>query len=197
MLDTITTWQSNMQYTPHSMAGMNNLSAELAAADAYSKTIKLFTVGMETHCSKALKDEDCSEPFIELAHGPHIRSNNSAPCTTGASCRELWEPVSAATLGAGAWDHFSAVCFLTARDIHDELGGQIPIGLISSNWGGTQVQEWERDSGILYNSMIAPFTVGPMALTGVTWYQGESNVGQAGYYSTGFPPLKSNTSEQL
>ena len=29
--------------------------------------------------------------------------------------------------------------------------------------------------GTLYNSMIAPYTVGPMALKGATWYQGESS----------------------
>ena len=29
-------------------------------------------------------------------------------------------------------------------------------------------------AGNLYNSMIAPFTVGPMALTGAAWYQGAS-----------------------
>ena len=28
--------------------------------------------------------------------------------------------------------------------------------------------------GYLYNSMIAPFTVGPMALTGAAWYLGEA-----------------------
>ena len=157
-----------MQYTPHSMAGMNNLTAELAAADQYSKTIKFFTVGMETACGRTA---DCSKPFLELAHGTGIRANNSAPCHGGASCRELWEPAGAATLGAAAWDHFSAVCFLTARDNHDALGGTVPLGLISSNWGGTPVQSWERDTGTLYNSMIAPLAVGPMALTGVTWYQ--------------------------
>ena len=62
-------------------------------------------------------------------------------------------------------------------------------GLISSNWGGTPVQVWEANTGSLYNSMIAPFTVGPMALTGATWYQGESNVGQASYYAVGFPQM--------
>ena len=35
--------QSNMQYTPHSMAGMNNLTAELAAADSYSDSIRFFS----------------------------------------------------------------------------------------------------------------------------------------------------------
>jgi hypothetical protein len=38
--------QSNMQYTPHSMAGMNNLTAELAAADGYPD-IRFFTVGQD------------------------------------------------------------------------------------------------------------------------------------------------------
>ncbi|CAK0792695.1 unnamed protein product [Prorocentrum cordatum] len=177
--------QSNMQYTPLSMAGMNNLTAELAAADAYRGTIRFFTVGMETDCGQI----DCSKPFSELAHGPSIRSNMSAPCRRGRSCRELWEPAGSSSLGRAAWDHFSAVCFLTARRIHDELGGEVPLGLISSNWGGTPVQSWEPNTGVLYNSMIAPFAVGPMALTGVMWYQGEANVGAAGYYAKAFPAM--------
>jgi len=177
--------QSNMQYSPRSMAGMNNMTAELASADAYSKTIKFFTVGMETDCRHA----DCSKPYSELAHGPNVRSNMSAQCHGGASCRELWEPAGSSSFGAAAWDHFSAVCFLTARKIHDELGGEIPLGLISSNWGGTPVQSWEPGAGTLYNSMIAPFAVGPMSLTGVTWYQGEANVGNAGYYAKAFPAM--------
>lgn len=37
---------------------------------------------------------------------------------------------------------FSAICYLTGRDIHDGLGGKVPIGLISSNWGGTPVESW-------------------------------------------------------
>merc|ERR1711865_507625 len=177
--------QSNMQYTPHSMAGMNNLTAELAAADAYSSTMKLFTVGMETNC----RSTDCSKPFTELAHGANIRSNMSVLCGRGASCRETWQPVGSSTLGAAAWDHFSAVCYLTARRIHDELGGKVPLGLISSNWGGTPVQLWQPGAGTLYNSMIAPFALGPMALTGITWYQGEANVGGAGYYAQAFPAM--------
>ena len=61
--------QSNMQYTPHSMAGMNNLTAELAAADAYGDTMRLFTAGMESVCGtpgapsgRELPRADCSKP---------------------------------------------------------------------------------------------------------------------------------------
>jgi hypothetical protein len=36
-----------MQYTPRSMAGMNNMTAEIAAADNFPN-IRLFTVGQKT-----------------------------------------------------------------------------------------------------------------------------------------------------
>merc|ERR1719240_217710 len=37
--------------------------------------------------------------------------------------------------------------------------------------------------------MIHPFTVGPMALTGFTWYQGEANTGRADQYACLFPAM--------
>eukprot|EP01052_Picozoa_sp_SAG31_P055459 SAG31_NODE_15324_length_760_cov_1.481089_1_plen_98_part_10 len=98
-----------MQYTPHSMAGMNNLTAELAAADAYTD-IRFFTVGQKNQ-SKT--------PFSQLA-----------------SIEEPWETASAKSLGGTAWDTFSGVCWLFGRDIYDALGGTVPIGLVSNNWGG-------------------------------------------------------------
>ena len=53
--------QSNMQFTPRN--GMNNLTAEIMAADAYGDGIRLFTVGnAETDCRVA----DCSRPFEQL-----------------------------------------------------------------------------------------------------------------------------------
>lgn len=66
----------------------------------------------------------------------------------------------------------------------------MPIGLISSTWGGTPVEHWAPPSAFaqcnrtdndstLYNAMVAPFAVGPMALTGFTWYQGEANTANA------------------
>lgn len=198
--------QSNMQYTPHSMAGMNNLTAELAAADSYSDSVRFFTVGQDTHCGDPKKGGvDCTKPFAQL--NANIPGGNNItgtrPCRSGQSCRETWEPASSRSLGGNgsAWNTFSAVCWLTFRDVHDALGGDVPMGLISNNWGGTPVQVWMPLSatkecspqatvgGTLYNSMVAPYTVGPMALKGATWYQGESNVGQASFYSCGFPAM--------
>ena len=51
----------------------------------------------------------------------------------------------------------------------------------SDNWGGTPIQHWmsaaalskctSTPDSILYNAMIAPLQVGPLALTGAVWYQ--------------------------
>ena len=129
-----------VQYTPHSMAGMNNATAEIAGADAYASTMRFFTVGQETQCGDPKKGQvDCSKPFPEL-DTPNKPSGPGGPCRKGSSCRELWAPASAAALGNTAWNTFSAVCYLTGRQIHDALGGEVPIGLISSNWGGTPIQ---------------------------------------------------------
>lgn len=81
---------------------------------------------------------------------------------------------------------FSAVCYIFGREIHKALGRAgllLPLGLISNNWGGTPVEHWADPAAFarcnrsdtdstLYNAMINPYVVGPMALTGFTWYQG-------------------------
>jgi sialate O-acetylesterase len=86
-----------------------------------------------------------------------------------------------------AFNYFSAVCWFFGKNLYEGLGGKVPIGLISNNWGGTLVEQWmspetslpcgHASTGELYNAMIVPYTVGPMALTGFTWYQGESDLG--------------------
>eukprot|EP01048_Picozoa_sp_COSAG05_P015076 COSAG05_NODE_1774_length_4111_cov_5.453444_2_plen_345_part_00 len=176
--------QSNMQYTPRSTwlgTGMNNATVEIAAADGYATTIRLFTVGQQTDCTGSF---DCSKPFLQL----NANINASGPCTPRQSCRHEWSKASSRLVGGAAWDTFSSLCWLTGRDIHDSLGGKVPVGLISSNWGGTPVQTWQPLSSLadcpakpagfgppsaaLFNSMIAPFT--QMALRGVLFYQGES-----------------------
>ena len=120
---------------------------------------------------------------------------------------------------------FSAVCWLFGREISTELSpsGEVPIGLISNNWGGTKVEVWtpasaftkcnrSGDDGPMYNAMILPCkrnssllrlpqepqrnrcadATGPMALSGVAWYQGEANTANkttAEQYACLFPQM--------
>ncbi|NML67882.1 sialate O-acetylesterase [Hymenobacter sp. RP-2-7] len=120
-----------------------------------------------------------------------------------------WQECSPATAGS-----FSAVGYFFARDLYQRY--QVPIGLISSPWGGTPAEAWvspevlaqlpdfkdkvaslaapatpdknaQNTPTVLYNGMIAPLL--PYALKGIIWYQGESNVDRAAQYRTLFPAL--------
>jgi len=97
---------------------------------------------------------------------------------------------------------FSAVGYYFGRDLQKKLG--VPVGLISSNVGGTAAEEWispqaaaakelegtftpPGGSSQLYNAMIAPLA--PYAIQGAIWYQGESNAGRAYHYQTLLPAM--------
>ena len=91
--------------------------------------------------------------------------------------------------------YISAIGYFFAKEIHGATG--VPIGIISSSWGGTRVEQWTppgaysqspvfrsmmssdtfRIDGIkpgqMYRGMIEPLL--PMAIKGILWYQGESN----------------------
>lgn len=91
---------------------------------------------------------------------------------------------------------FSAIAYYYGKKLHAALN--VPIGLISSNWGGTGAEpwtplncinedtvlknaatklynspEWPITPGVTYNAMIAPIT--NYNIAGTIWYQGESN----------------------
>ena len=70
---------------------------------------------------------------------------------------------------------FSAVLYYFGQRLHKDLG--VPVGLINSSWGGSphRALDGRREKGGgMYNGMIAP--VKPLAIRGVIWYQGETNV---------------------
>lgn len=102
---------------------------------------------------------------------------------------------------------FSAVAYAFARAIGDAR--KVPIGIISTNYGGTPAEAWTSREKLkanpelaalaenvspdphagasLYNAMIAPLV--PYAVRGAIWYQGESNAGRAKQYRTLFPAM--------
>lgn len=98
---------------------------------------------------------------------------------------------------------FSAVAYFFGRDLQQHLG--VPVGLISSNVGGTPAEEWTskptleshaelKDTFVpaqgpsgLYNAMIAPLA--PYAIQGAIWYQGESNASRAFHYRKLLPAM--------
>ncbi|MES1219504.1 MAG: sialate O-acetylesterase [Bacteroidota bacterium] len=93
---------------------------------------------------------------------------------------------------------FTAVGYYFGKKINQDMN--VPVGLISSSWGGTPAETWTPDEdiynnetlkktsaelkevpwgpvkpGLNYNGMIAPLI--KFDIAGALWYQGEANVG--------------------
>ena len=112
--------------------------------------------------------------------------------------------MSTASVNGGEWKYFSAVCWFYGRDIYDQY--KIPLGLVSSNWGGTIIEAWSSvdtlkmcytsddqsttKSKNIVDSIKSPNPNQPsvlwnsmmypllnMTIYGAIWYQGESNAG--------------------
>ena len=122
---------------------------------------------------------------IPAADHPQIRlfdvSQHIKKPTPQDDVSGVWQPCSPESVAA-----FSAVGYHFGKSLHAAL--DVPVGLIGSNWGGTQIEPWTPKVGLdgvpslaspntkngdIYNGMIHPLT--PWSLRGIIWYQGESN----------------------
>jgi sialate O-acetylesterase len=118
-------------------------------------------------------------PQIRLFHVPRVQAKTPAPeivLQQGQHGDAKWKLCSPETV-----PHFSGVLYFFGLKLHKEL--EVPIGLINDSWGGSPIEAWiatDKGSGGMHNGMIAP--IQPFAIRGVTWYQGESNVGNGMKY---------------
>jgi hypothetical protein len=97
------------------------------------------------------------------------------------------------TASPGTVANFSAACWFMGVTLSDYSKGTVPIGLISTDAGGTSIHRWisqkaaakcsqvtptspqsmGADIGTLFEPMVLPLA--QMAVSGFTWYQGEAN----------------------
>ena len=137
--------------------------------------------------------EGSAEAVTEASSYPQIRLFT----VKKKSCGELQEDCGGKWLRScpeSAAD-FSAVGYFFGRTLSETLGG-VPVGLISSNWGGSRIETWMTEKKIreiegihhdialggkesnqipqaLFNGMIWP--IHRFTLKGFIWYQGCSN----------------------
>jgi len=142
-----------------------NFSAEIQAANAHSASLRFF---LATAASAA-----------------------AAPLDALMAPTLSWAPASNLTAGV-----FSALCYFAGVELTRRAPGVV-VGLIDAAWGNTRINAWSppeataacppppnlnvstcdvpcRD-GALFNSMIAPLAVGPLAVRAIVWGQGESD----------------------
>lgn len=149
-----------------------------------------------------------AEAEIEAANHPEIRFHtvqlqiSDHPQDNSQGVWEVCTPDS--------FSNFSSVAYFFGRKLQKELG--VPIGLINSSWGGTNVEVWipgpklesqkellssiesipvapwwPREASLSYNAMIHPLIQHDIA--GMIWYQGESNRPNAQFYQQAFTLL--------
>lgn len=137
--------------------------------------------------------EGSAEAVTEASSYPQIRLFT----VKKKSCGELQEDCGGKWLRScpeSAAD-FSAVGYFFGRTLSETLGG-VPVGLISSNWGGSRIETWMTEKKIreiegihhdialggkesnqipqaLFNGMIWPLH--RFTMKGIIWYQGCSN----------------------
>lgn len=114
-------------------------------------------------------------------------------------CEATWTKPDSASVSA-----FSAVAYQFALNLQQELG--VPVGIVQSAYGGTQVQAWMDSTSlnafpelarlpmpekvtkntptVLFNAMIHPIL--GYGIKGAIWYQGEGNRGKADRYADWF-----------
>ena len=110
--------------------------------------------------------------------------------------------------GISTTPEFSAAAFFFGQALQEIL--DVPVGLIVTSWGGSKAEAWmdkntlsafedipipdevpedrpQKAATLLFNGMLYPF-IG-YHLSGVIWYQGESNSSKPEQYKTLFPAL--------
>jgi len=148
--------------------------------------------------------------IAEAGTYPDIRIFNVAQksaVTPQKTCVGTWELSSPSSVKS-----FSAIGYLYGLQLRRVL--QVPIGIISSCWGGTIIEAWmdaesqkeftdvdlnlvnNEQSPVyekpiaLYNGMIAPLV--NYSVRGFIWYQGESNVKRYSTYAAKMVALINN-----
>ena len=128
--------------------------------------------------------EQAGNPMIRLLYVRKDLKGDTLP-TAG------WQRISRESLKP-----FSAAAYFFAKALQDSL--EVPVGVVSSSWGGTPIETWTpagayresplfghamdgnrlkangQEVGWRYRKMIEP--IAPMAMRGVLWYQGETNL---------------------
>ena len=181
--------QSNMEMPLHGFFGEPIYGSQDIIGKSINSNIRLLTVERNYSASPVANFE---------GKWQETRTENSRYYSTVANFEGKWQESTPESSR-----YFSAVAYSFAKYIHESLG--VPVGIISSAWGGTPAEAWaeksfldkefkpgiiinnsdekfeEYNPGYLFNAMLKPLI--PFTVRGGIWYQGENNRERAKHYS--------------
>lgn len=193
----------------------------ITISDGSTVTLKNVLIGEVWVCSG---QSNMYMPMSGYRNQPVLGANEAIATSTNNSIRlitiQLDKKLKRQSNFSGEWkectpgnvSNFSATAYFFGQMLQKALG--VPVGLISSSWGGTRIEPWMSEKGInkfdwvnlpdknskedfsqqtptvLFNAMIAPM-VG-YAIRGALWYQGESNRAEPKKYEKLMPGLIEN-----
>lgn len=215
-IEVIASWApTDTLRTQASASGRWSVTLSTPAADGKSHTLKINNIELkdvvlgEVWLASGQSNMEWSvrhgiengEAVAAAATHPDIRFfqvPTLGAATPQNSVQAAWAPSTPETMR-----RVSAVGYFFARELNRTLN--VPVGLISSAWGGTPAEPWipawvfevnprlkdararqanpwrPIEPGECFNQMIAPFA--GYGVNGVVWYQGESNRENAAVYN--------------
>jgi sialate O-acetylesterase len=132
---------------PHEMQVQG--SRELSVSDVLVGEVWLCSG--QSNMAWTVKQAKDFDKEVKLADFPQIRMMTVARNSIGTvaqDCKGQWKVASSETVG-----QFSASAWFFGRKLHKELG--VPVGLINSSWGGTDVAAWTSRDVQLANETLA------------------------------------------
>jgi len=131
-----------------------------------------------------LQNTDGAEEEIASASHPRLRLLKTPQTSDSTPWEDLKTRADWQVCSPQSAREFSAVAYYFGKNLLAEL--DIPIGLINSSQGGTQIEKWAATllppgSVTFYNSRVLPYTKIP--IKGVIWYQAEANIGDGPLYT--------------
>lgn len=130
----------SVQFAATSAGGPHNLTVsgdgELSVTDVWVGEVWLCSgqSNMAMTVSRA-RDYAAEQAKADLPMIRHFKTSAHATPEPQKDCHGEWTLCTAETVGS-----FTATGFFFGRKLHEELG--VPVGLVNSSWGGTDIAAW-------------------------------------------------------
>ena len=155
------TWSVDLAPQPATPSGAEAATLNVSATSgffSFSNVVygDVYVCGGQSNMAFATSQANNATAIIaDSVNYPRLRlftvknpGGNALAVDVNVSTNYTWGVASPATVGGPAFGWFSAVCFLYGRDLYTSLKGDVPIGLVSSNVGGTFIQLWSSGDAL-------------------------------------------------